>query len=78
MVDTPYQRMGIGRMITKKCNEIADEAGKATFVKARPSSRPLFEKEGFRILEEIPMNYEDFGYEGKSATFVMKREPGGK
>jgi hypothetical protein len=65
-------------MITRKCNEIAGDAGKAKFVKARPSSRPLFEKEGFRVLEEIPMSYEDFGYEGKSAMLVMKREPRAK
>ncbi|KAE9376462.1 hypothetical protein N431DRAFT_452880 [Stipitochalara longipes BDJ] len=78
MVDTPYQRKGIGRMITRKCNGIADEAGAATYVKARPSSKPLFEQEGYRVLEEIPMNYEEFGYEGKSAVFVMKREAGGK
>jgi ribosomal protein S18 acetylase RimI-like enzyme len=78
MVDTPYQRKGIGKMITRMCNEIADAAGKATYVKARPSSRPLFEKEGYKVLEEIPMNYEEFGYEGRSAVFVMKREPGGK
>jgi ribosomal protein S18 acetylase RimI-like enzyme len=75
MVDTPYQRQGIGRMITRKCNEMADAAGAATFVKARPSSKPMFEKEGYMILEEIPMNYEDFGYEGKSEMYVMKREP---
>jgi ribosomal protein S18 acetylase RimI-like enzyme len=75
MVDTPYQRQGIGRMITRKCNEIADAAGAATFVKARPSSKPMFEKEGYKVLEEIPMNYEEFGYEGKSAMYVMKREP---
>jgi ribosome biogenesis protein Nip4 len=78
MVDTPYQRKGIGRMITRKCNEIADVANKATYVKARPSSKLLFEQEGYRVLEEIAMNYEEFGYEGKSAVFVMKREPGGK
>ncbi len=75
MVDSPYQKKEIWKMITRKCNEIADDAGKATFVKARLSSRPLFEKEGFRELEEIPMNYEDFGYDGKSAMLVMKREP---
>jgi len=65
-------------MMTRKFNEIADEAGVATFVRSRPSSKPLFEQEGYRVLEEIPMDYEEFGIEGKSAVFVMKRESGGK
>lgn len=78
MVDMPYQRKGIGRMITRKCNELADAAGAATFVRARPTSKSLFESEGYRVLEEIPMNYEDFGFPGKPAVYVMKREPGGK
>ena len=77
MVDIPYQRKGIGRMITRKCNDIADQAGTATFVKARPSSRPLFEQEGYRVLEEMSIDYEEFGIEGKTEMFVMKREAGG-
>lgn len=78
MVDGPYQKKGIGRMISNKCNELADAKGAVTFVKARPSSKPLFEKDGYRVLETIPMNYENFGWEGKSELYVMKREPGGK
>lgn len=37
----------------------------------------LFEEEGYRILEEIEMPYEEFGIEGKSNMFAMKREVGG-
>jgi GNAT superfamily N-acetyltransferase len=78
MVDTPYQRKGIGRMLTRKCNELADAAGAATYARARPTSKKLFESEGYKVLEEIPMNYEDFGFQGKSAVYVMRREPGGR
>jgi hypothetical protein len=46
-------------------------------VKARPSSRPLFEQEGYRVLEEMSIDYEEFGIEGKTEMFVMKREAGG-
>jgi ribosomal protein S18 acetylase RimI-like enzyme len=77
MVDPNYQRMGIGRMITKKCNEVADATGKATFARTRPTSVDLFEKEGYRILEEIEVPYDDFGIEGSSQVFAMKREVGG-
>ena len=78
MVDTSYQRQGIRQMIQRKCNALADQAGATTFVKTRESSRPLFEQEGFKVLEEIPMNYEECGYEGKTVLYVVKREPGGR
>lgn len=77
MVDPNYQRMGLGRMITKKCNEIADAAGKATFARTRPTSVGLFEQEGYKTLEEIEVPYEDFGIVGNSKVFAMKREVGG-
>lgn len=44
-------------MIVKKCSEIADAAGAPTYVRARPTSRPMFESEGFRVLKEIPITY---------------------
>jgi hypothetical protein len=62
-------------MITKKCNEIADGLGAATFVRARPTSLPLFKSEGFEV------DYEDHGipkFEGDSSVYALKREPGGK
>jgi Acetyltransferase (GNAT) domain len=52
MVDGPYQKKGIGRMILKKCNELADAKGAATFVKARPSSKPLFERDRYRVFRD--------------------------
>jgi ribosomal protein S18 acetylase RimI-like enzyme len=78
MVHPDYQRRGIGRMTTRKCNEVADAAGKATFARTRPISVKLFESEGFRTLEEIEVPYEDFKMErGRSQVFAMKREVGG-
>lgn len=76
MVHPDYQKKGIGRMIVKKCSEIADASGIPTYVRARPTSKPLFESAGFRVLEDIKI---DYGKEGvDSSIFVMKREVGGK
>ena len=57
--------MGLGRMITKKCNEVANAAWKATFARTRPASVKLFEKEGYRTLEVIEVPYHEFGLEGR-------------
>ena len=64
-------------MIVRKCNEIADAAGKPSFARTRPTSVGLFEQEGYRILEEIEVPYKEFGLEGESKVYVMKREVGG-
>ena len=77
MVDPEYQRMGLGRMITRKCNEVADAAGKATFARTRPTSVKLFKQEGYKTLEVIEVPYGEFGLKGSSDVFAMKREVGG-
>lgn len=64
-------------MIVKKCNEVADAAGKPTFVRTRPTSLKLFKDEGYKILQEIEIPYKEFGIEGESKVYVMKREVGG-
>lgn len=81
MVHPEYQRRGLGRMITEKCNQIADEAGVVTFVRARHTSLPLFKPEGFEVLGKIEVKYEEYGMagmDGDSGVYAMKREPGGK
>jgi hypothetical protein len=69
--------MGFGRMIVRKCNEVADAAGKLTFARTRPTSLKLFEEEGYKLLEEIEIPYKEYGMEGESKAFAMKREVGG-
>ncbi|KUJ19685.1 uncharacterized protein LY89DRAFT_779605 [Mollisia scopiformis] len=79
MVRPEYQRQGIGRMLTKKLNEIADAGGAATHVRARPGASALFVQMGYEILERIDFDLGDYGAEGgKTALFVMRRPPGAK
>lgn len=77
MVQPEYQRQGLGRLLTEKCNEIADNGGASTYVRARPNVAGLFIQMGYETLERIDFDLGDFGLEGgKTAVFVMKREPG--
>lgn len=70
---------GLGRLLTEKCNEVADAGGAATYARAQPGSANLFIQMGYEVLEKIDINMSDFGVEGgKTARFIMKREPNAK
>jgi ribosomal protein S18 acetylase RimI-like enzyme len=79
MVRPEYQRRGLGRLLTEKCNEVADAGGAATYVRAQPGAAGLFIQTGYEVLERFDFDLNDFGAEGgRTAVFVMKREPGAK
>ena len=42
MMGLDYQRMGLGRMIMKKCNDVADAASKATFANSVYNNKPIY------------------------------------
>ena len=75
MIDPAHQRKGLGRMLTDRCSEVADRLGVETWVRARPRAASLFFKEGYEVMRRIDFDLADFGAEGKTAVFVMKREP---
>lgn len=77
MVRPEYQRQGLGRVLTKRCNEVADAGNAATYVRAQPESAGLFIQMGFDILEKVEVNLNDLGAQGGWTTiFFMKRDPG--
>jgi ribosomal protein S18 acetylase RimI-like enzyme len=79
MVRPEFQRRGLGRLLTEKCNEVADARGAATYVRAQPGAAGLFIQTGYEVLERIDFDLNDFGAEGgRTAIFVMRREPGAK
>ncbi|KAF4636208.1 hypothetical protein G7Y89_g1862 [Cudoniella acicularis] len=76
-----YQRRGLGRLLTEKCNEVADASRAATYVRAQSKAAGLFIQMGYEVLEKIDFDLCDFGAnlkDGKTSVFVMKREPGAK
>ncbi|KAF2094603.1 hypothetical protein NA57DRAFT_80402 [Rhizodiscina lignyota] len=77
MVDPDYQRRGLGTLLTKYCNKIADEAGARTFVPARPSSKHMFEQCGFVVLDEFPIDmkkYPDIEDNHVAENWLLVRE----
>ena len=81
MVHPSYQRKGFGKLLTTKCNQLADEAGAATFVRARYTSKGMFESMGFKVLERIEVDYESMQMppmKGDGGLYCMKRELHGK
>jgi hypothetical protein len=66
-------------MLTQKTNEVADEIGAATFVRARPAAAAVSQKIGFEILERIDFDLGNYGAEvEKTSCWAMRREPGAK
>lgn len=64
-------------MLSVKVHEIANQGGAPTYVRARPKAAALFVQMGYEVLERIDFDLADFGLEGgKTAVFIMKREPG--
>lgn len=79
MVRPEYQRQGLGRLLTEKCNEVADAGGAATYARAQPGAAELFIQMGYEVLERFDFDLSDFGADGgKTSVFVMKRLPSAK
>ncbi|KAH8598129.1 hypothetical protein B0O99DRAFT_615972 [Bisporella sp. PMI_857] len=76
MIDPDFQKQGLGTALTHHCNAIADKAGVATYVSARPTSIKMFNDNGFVNIGEHDAHLEEFGgLREKSITKACKREP---
>jgi len=74
-VHPSYQRRGIGTLLSRHCDALADAEGKKTFVVARPNSFRLMAQSGFVVLgsENLDMTKYGGGVEdGKS--WILERE----
>lgn len=77
MVRPEHQRQGLGRLLTEKCNQVADAAGAATYATARLGAAALFVQMGFEVLETIDVDLSELeAGGGVEVRFVMKRESG--
>ncbi|KAF2110859.1 hypothetical protein BDV96DRAFT_690726 [Lophiotrema nucula] len=73
-VHREFQRRGLATLLQEQCNQIADTAGKATFVLAIPTSKKLFENGGFKVVATFEY---DVSGDGKvtEQRWVMRRDP---
>ncbi|KAI0207035.1 hypothetical protein F4808DRAFT_19304 [Astrocystis sublimbata] len=73
-----YHRRGAGRALLVPVLAIADAVGLRTYVEATPAGRPLYEKLGFREVENIALNAAAATagrVKGTSVLSIMIREP---
>ncbi|TEY78579.1 hypothetical protein BOTCAL_0047g00020 [Botryotinia calthae] len=54
---------------------VADGLGFETSARARPGAARIFQKYGYMILEIIQFEVEDLIKDGKTPTYIMKRNP---
>lgn len=76
MVLPEHQRKGLGRLLTQKVGEIADERGAPIYVEAGPDAAALFRTEGYDELQRVDIDLAEYTAEGGMAQmYIMKREP---
>lgn len=78
-VSPGHQGKGIGSRILKWGIEKADSVQIRIYLEATPEGYPLYCKRGFKVIEEISIDYAYWGGTGKQIFHLMIREPqGGK
>lgn len=70
-----YQRRGFGSAILKWGIEKADASQLRIFLEGTPEGVPIYLKYGWKILEEVVMDYTPFGSVGQETFFLMMRDP---
>ncbi|CAG8897191.1 unnamed protein product [Penicillium egyptiacum] len=70
-----YQGRGFGSAILKWGMEKADASQSRIFLEGTPEGVPVYLKHGWKILEEVVMDYTRFGGVGQESFFLMMRDP---
>lgn len=75
MVDLKHQRKGLGRWLTRACNEVADKANQPTYIRARPDACAMVQKEGYEMLEHVDFDLAPCGCNGIARISGLVRYP---
>ncbi|KAJ6150635.1 Acyl-CoA N-acyltransferase [Penicillium samsonianum] len=70
-----YQGRGFGSAILKWGMEKADASQSRIFLEGTPEGVPIYLKHGWKIVEEVIMDYTPFGSVGQESFFLMMRDP---
>ncbi|KAJ5902340.1 GNAT family acetyltransferase [Penicillium taxi] len=70
-----YQRIGIGSALLKWGIEKADASNARIYLEATMEGVPAYLKHGWKIVEEIQLDYTECGGEGSQKFALMIREP---
>jgi Acetyltransferases len=70
-----YQGRGFGSAILKWGTDKADASQSRIFLEGTPEGVPIYLKHGWKIVEEVVMDYTPFGSVGQESFFLMMRDP---
>ncbi|KAJ5822381.1 Acyl-CoA N-acyltransferase [Penicillium robsamsonii] len=70
-----YQGRGFGSAILKWGIEKADASQSRIFLEGTPEGVPLYLKHGWKIVEEVALDFTQFGSDGRESFFLMMRDP---
>lgn len=70
-----YHRRGLGTWLTAYCNNIADQAGRPTFVLARPKAWKMLERTGFVLQYTKVLPTAQFGWHEDATIKAFRRDP---
>ena len=69
-----YERRGIASSLIRVFLQDVDKDGTVAFVQSSLVGRKLYEKFGWRLLEEASIDLSEFGLEKPYVSFMMRRE----
>ena len=69
-----YQSQGCGRMLIKSGLEIVDAAGAKAELEATPQGKPIYERYGFKEVDAIVFELEEYGSKETQITTCMIRD----
>ncbi|PQE31834.1 GCN5-related N-acetyltransferase protein [Rutstroemia sp. NJR-2017a WRK4] len=79
MILPEAQKQGLGSLLTRRCNQVADEAGRKTWAGVRPSSIGMFRSLGFGEVKVVQTPVERWGgTEEMGKSWLLCREPQSK
>ncbi|KAJ5554730.1 Acyl-CoA N-acyltransferase [Penicillium sp. DV-2018c] len=70
-----YQGRGFGSTVLKWGIEKADATQSRIFLEATPEGVPVYLKHGWKLLEEVTIDFASFGSEGNETFYLMMRDP---
>ncbi|KAK8106248.1 GNAT family acetyltransferase [Apiospora kogelbergensis] len=74
-VHPSYQGRGLSNALLKPMLDLADQLGVTAYLEALENATPVYEKLGFRRVDEIVYDESKTGHEGVRRIDVMLREP---
>ncbi|PYI01493.1 hypothetical protein BO78DRAFT_378880 [Aspergillus sclerotiicarbonarius CBS 121057] len=70
-----FWRQGAGSMLVKSGTDVADKYGIKTYVMSEPAGLKVYLNHGFKVVEEVAVDYAQFGGTEDMVHYFLVREP---